>query len=167
MTTTAAGGGDFAALFDRYHGEAVRLAYDLCGDWHRAEDVAADAFAKCYRHWREGEIAHPRAYLRRSVANEVNSRFRRLALERREAAARASEVPARAAPDEQYADRQLLERVLAQLPPRQRAAVVLRYYADLPERDTARALGVSVGAVKSSASRGLKRLQNLLAAEAV
>lgn len=164
--TTMPAGEDFAALFDRHHGEALRLAYQLCGDWHRAEDIASEAFAKCYRHWREGGILHPRAYLRRAIVNEVNSRFRRLALERREAAARAAETPAWVAPDDQYADHELLDRVLRQLPPRQRATVVLRYYADLPERDTAEALGVSVGAVKSSTSRGLKRLQDLLEAEA-
>lgn len=166
MATTAAGEADFAALFDQHHGEALRLAYQLCGDWHRAEDVAAEAFARCYRHWRDGGIQHPRAYLRRAVVNEVNSRFRRLAIERREAVARAAETPAWVAPDDQYADHELLDRVLRQLPPRQRATVVLRYYADLPERDTAKALGVSVGAVKSSTSRGLKRLQGLLADEA-
>lgn len=167
MKTEAAADAEFAALFAEHHGEALRLAHHLCGDWHRAEDIAADAFAKCYRHWRDGGIQHPRAYLRRAVVNEVNSRFRRLALERREAAARAADAPVWVAPDEQYADHELLDRVLRRLPPRQRATVVLRYYADLPERDTAAALGVSVGAVKSSTSRGLKRLQDLLAAQTV
>jgi DNA-directed RNA polymerase specialized sigma24 family protein len=74
--------GDFAGVFAAHHAEALRLAYLLCGDQQRAEDAVADAFVKVWRRWERGDIASPRAYIKRAVANEVNSRFRRLRLER-------------------------------------------------------------------------------------
>ncbi|MPZ89170.1 MAG: hypothetical protein GEU81_14105, partial [Nitriliruptorales bacterium] len=76
---------DFADVYAAHHAEALRLAYLLCGDAHRAEDAVADAFVKVWRRWERGGIDSPRAYVRRAVVNEVNSRFRRLRLERREA----------------------------------------------------------------------------------
>ena len=81
----------FASVFAAHHADAVRLAYLLCGDRTRAEDVVSDAFVKLYRRWQRGGIANPRAYLRRAVVNELNSAFRRLALERREAAKRSGD----------------------------------------------------------------------------
>lgn len=153
---------DFADVFAAHHAEALRLAYLLCGDAHRAEDAVGDAFTKMYRRWRRGRIDNPGAYLRRAVVNEVNSRFRRLALERREAARQHGDERGARAADEEVADRDEVFSALAALPPRQRTAVVLRYYADLTEADAADAMGVSVGTVKASVSRGLGRLRSLL-----
>ncbi|HVL98345.1 MAG TPA: SigE family RNA polymerase sigma factor [Egibacteraceae bacterium] len=152
----------FADVFAAHHGEALRLAYLLCGDPHRAEDAVAEAFTKMYRRWRRGGIEVPRAYVRRAVVNEVNSRFRRLALERREARRRHGDDRGARGADEDLADRDEVFRVLARLPARQRTAVVLRYYADLSEADTAAAMDVTVGTVKSCVSRGLSRLRELL-----
>lgn len=157
--------GDFADLFAAHHTEALRLAYLLCGDRHRAEDITADAFVKLYKRWSRGGIDNPRAYVRRSVANEVNSKFRRLALERREAAKRSGDDRGARAADDQLADHDAIAQALAELPRRQRTAVVLRYYADLPERETAELMGVSVGTVKSSVSRGLERMRAVLTEE--
>lgn len=155
--------GAFAEVFAAHHPEALRLAFLLCGDRHRAEDITADAFVKLYRRWSRGGIENPRAYLRRTVVNEVSSKFRRLALERREAARRSGDDRGTRAPDDQLADADAVATALAALPQRQRTAVVLRYYADLPEREAAALMGVSVGTVKSSVSRGLDRMKTLLA----
>lgn len=153
---------DFAEVFAAHHPEALRLAYLLCGDPHRAEDAVAEAFTKMYRRWQRGGIDQPRAYLRRAVVNEVNSRFRRLVLERREAGRQHGDDRGTRPADEDLADRDEVFRALGGLPERQRTAVVLRYYADLTEADTAAAMDVSVGTVKSSVSRGLARLRTLL-----
>lgn len=157
--------GEFAEVFAAHHAEALRLAYLLCGDAHRAEDITADAFVKLYRRWSRGGIDNPRAYLRRTVVNEVNSKFRRLALERREASKLSGDDRGGRSAEEQLADADAIARALAALPQRQRTAVVLRYYADLPEREAAEIMGVSVGTVKSSVSRGLDGMKAVLAAE--
>ena len=158
---------DFADVYAAHHHDAVRLAYLLCGDPYRAEDAVADAFVKMYRQWRLGRIIQPRAYLRRAVVNEVNSRFRRLALERRHAAVRSGDDRGARASDEQAADADEMITALAKLPARQRTAIVLRYYLDLSEQDAAAAMGVSVGTVKSSVSRGLDRMRALVRGEVV
>jgi RNA polymerase sigma-70 factor (sigma-E family) len=157
--------GDFADVFAAHHAEALRLAYLLCGDRHRAEDITADAFVNLYRRWSRGGIDNPRAYLRRTVVNEANSKFRRLAVERREAAKRSGDHRGTLSADERLVDSDAMARALAALPPRQRTAVVLRYYADLPEREAAALMGVSVGTVKSTVSRALVTLRTLLAQE--
>ncbi len=156
---------DFADVYAAHHAEALRLAYLLCGDPHRAEDAVADAFVKVYRRWQTHKIDTPRAYIRRAVVNEVNSKFRRLALERREAAKRSGDERGAHAPDDHVADTELMIAALSRLPARQRSAIVLRYYLDLPERDTADAMGVSVGTVKSTVSRGLERMRRLMGEE--
>jgi RNA polymerase sigma-70 factor (sigma-E family) len=153
---------EFADVYAAHHAEALRLAYLLCGDPQRAEDAVADAFVKVFRRWDKGGIDAPRAYIRRAVVNEVNSRFRRLALERREAAKRSGDGRGVRDLADDVADHDAVFRALQGLPERQRTAVVLRYYNDLSEADTAAAMGCSVGTVKSSLSRGLARLRGVL-----
>jgi RNA polymerase sigma-70 factor (sigma-E family) len=162
LTTTRTDDESFAALFAAHHGEAVRLAYLLCGDAARAEDVVGDAFVKLYRRWNRGGIDNPRAYLRRAVVNETNSWFRRRAVERREAAKRSGDDRGVRGADDHVTEHAALVGALAALPHRQRTAVVLRYFNDLSERDTAELMGVSVGTVKSSVSRALDRLRDAL-----
>jgi RNA polymerase sigma-70 factor (sigma-E family) len=154
----------FAAVFNSHHRKAVRLAYLLCGDHHQAEDIVSDAFAKVYTQWRKGRVDDVGAYLRRAVVNETNSKLRRRYLERREASKRSGDDRGIRLVDEQAADRDAVWQAVQRLPERQRQAVVLRYYEDLSEADTADVLGVSVGTVKSQVSRGLARMQDLLAA---
>jgi RNA polymerase sigma-70 factor (sigma-E family) len=154
--------GDFAEVYAAHHAEALRVAYLLTGDPHRAEDAVADAFIKVYRRWAAGGVDQPRAYIRRAVVNEVNSRFRRLALERREAAKQHGDDRGVRSAEDQLADTDELFAALQQLPERQRTAIVLRYYSDLSEAETAAAMGVSVGTVKSSVSRGLSKLRGLV-----
>lgn len=156
---------DFAAVYAASHPEALRLAYLLCGDRDRAEDAVAEAFVKVYRQMRKGTVRQPRAYVRRAVVNEVNSRFRRLALERREAAKRSGDDRGSRSAEDQIADSDEVFTALRRLPTRQRTAIVLRYYADLSEADAAEVMGVSVGTVKSSTSRGMERLRAVLGQE--
>lgn len=153
---------DFAAVFAAHHAEALSLAYLLCGDRHRAEDAVAEAFAKTWKRWEAGGVDAPRAYIRRAVVNEVNSRFRRLRLERAQAERRSGDHRGRLGLDEQVADGDAMAVALRRLPERQRTAVVLRYYADLSEAEMAESMGCSVGTVKSSLSRGLARLRLLV-----
>lgn len=132
----------------------VRSAYLLCGDADEAEDLVQGALVKAVGVWRR--IAdNPEPYLRRVVVNDHISRWRRH---------RGREQTVASVPDRAVAapDRDLslaLDAALGSLAPRQRAVVVLRYYEDLTERETAELLGVSVGTVKSQARDALARLR--------
>lgn len=140
----------------------VRLAYALTGDAGHAEDLAQAAFARAYASWgRVRRAGNPDAYVRRIVINEHRSRFRkhRVAEELRDDLADALGSQQlggqQQGPEEQHA---LLDALRA-LGPRQRAVVVLRYWLDLSEAETAAALNCSVGTVKSQASRALATLR--------
>ena len=152
----------FAEFVTREWSRLVRVAYLLTGDLGRAEDLVQQALVKVHRHWarvhREGS---PYAYTRAAVANESTSWWRR-----RRVAEDLGEVPVSADRADAYAvvdSRDALVRALHTLPPRMRAVIVLRYYDDLSERETAEALGMSVGSVKSQTSRGLDRLRTAMA----
>ena len=155
--------GAMAELYVRYVPAGIRLAYLLTGDRAQAEDLAHEAFARCV-----GRFAHLRsreafdAYLRRAIVNLHTSGVRRRYVERvwlRTEGRRAAEATA-AMPD--VGGREDLWRALATLPARQRAALVLRYYEDLSERDAATVLGCSVAAVKSLVARGSDGLRALI-----
>ncbi len=129
----------------------VRTAFFLTGDHHRAEDLAQTALAQLYVHWeRVREPAQRDAYVRRVLVNANAAWWRRRS---------ASEVPV---DPTAYAEREPLVVALRQLPAKQRAAVVLRYFEDRSEADTAAILACSAGSVKKHTSRGLDRLRTLL-----
>ena len=139
----------------------VRLAYGLTGDLGHAEDVAQAAFARAYASWsRVARTGNPDAYVRRIVINENNSRFRRRRVTERlvDAVPEPSGQRAASAGDALGASEALLK-ALRRLGPRQRAVVVLRFWMDMSEAETAAALGCSVGTVKSQASRALAALR--------
>jgi RNA polymerase sigma-70 factor (sigma-E family) len=154
----------FAVVFNAHHRQAVRLAYLLTSDADQAEDIAAEAFAKVYPRWKKGQVRDVGAYLRRAVANEANSKLRRRYLERREAAKRSGDLRGERTMDDHTADHDAVWSAIQRLPDRQRHAVVLRYYEDLSEADTAEILGCSIGTVKSQVSRGLAKLEQMLGA---
>ena len=157
-----AGTDAFASVFNHHHRGALRLAYLLIGDRHQAEDAVSEAFAKVYVQWSRGRVHDVGPYVRRAVVNQVNSRFRRRSVERREAERLRGDDRGGRGHADQADDHDAVWGALAHLPERQRAAVVLRYYEDLSEADTAAILGCSVGTVKSQVSRGLARLRELL-----
>jgi RNA polymerase sigma-70 factor (sigma-E family) len=149
-----------AELYRMHLPSATRLAYLLTGDRAAAEDVAQDAFLKAAS--RIGGLRDEAAfgaYLHRSVVNRVRNRARRLTLER--AHARDGTPVPYELPDVATRDRLWL--ALQRLPHRQRAALVLRFYLDLSEADTADRLGCRPGTVKSAVSRGLAALRADLA----
>jgi len=153
------------ARFVRRHGrELGRLAYLLLGDRDAADDLVGDAFLAAWQRWDVVRDAdHPLAYVRRLVVNLAGTRIRRTTRERRrlllfhgDAAEAARGTDTDAVVDVRSA--------LARLPARRRACVVLRYGFDVPEREVARILGVSVGTVKSQTSKGVAQLRPLLGA---
>ena len=153
---------EFVALFVDQRAGALRLAALLLGDADLAGDVVADAFARMYPHWRQGQVDDPTAYLRKAVVNGVRGRWRRRRTAPHVEALRDDDgIPvvdlATAA-----SDRLAVRGALLSLPPRMRAAVVLRYLDDLSEAETAAALGTSVGTVKGYVARGLVRLRAAL-----
>jgi RNA polymerase sigma-70 factor (sigma-E family) len=149
-----------AALYARHAPRAGRLAYLLTGDADLAEDLAQEAFARLIA--RLGSIrdeAVIAAYLRRSIVNLVHKHWRKLRSERSYLRREGFSLAAQATMGPDVAEQDELWRALQQLPYRQRAAIVLRFYEDLSEAETARVLGCAVGTVKSSVARGLRRLQ--------
>lgn len=135
----------------------LRSAWLLTGDWHAAEDLVQTALMRCYPHWHRVAADNPDAYVRKAIANAHASLWRRSWRGERPTA----ELPDTPGSDEYGgADtRRVLAAALGRLPARQRAAVVLRYYEDLSEADTAAALGCSVGTVKSQTSKALATLR--------
>jgi RNA polymerase sigma-70 factor (sigma-E family) len=137
----------------------VRLGYALTGDAGHAEDLAQAAFARAYASWgRVRRAGDPDAYVRRIVINEHRGRFRkhRVAEELR---ADLGDAVGDQQEHRALDDRPALLDALRALGPRQRAVVVLRYWLDLSEAETAAALNCSVGTVKSQASRALATLR--------
>jgi RNA polymerase sigma-70 factor (sigma-E family) len=157
----------FARLFAAKRRSLLRFAYVLCGDGQVAEELVAEAWARMYPKWRRDRIVDPAAYARSVVANLWRGRLRHLRVQRSaethvDAAARLS-----SSHDTAVADRDAMRVALDGLGPRQRAVIVLRFLEDRSEADTAAILGITVGTVKSQASKALATLRSTLAAEAV
>ena len=138
----------------------VRLAYGLTGDRWLAEDVAQAALASAYAAWwRVRRADDPDAYVRRILVNTSNRRFRRRRIT--EHAREPGDLPDRAVADpcDLIGQRSALLSALRELPGRQRAIVVLRYWEDLSDAQVAAALGCAEGTVRSQASRALAKLR--------
>jgi RNA polymerase sigma-70 factor (sigma-E family) len=144
----------------RWHA-LVRTAYLLTGNHHDAEDLVQGALLKAVARWKRiGD--HPDPYVRRIIANDHVSRWRRH--KGREVTVDRTPDTAVAGPD---ADLLALRDALATLAPGQRAVIVLRYYEGLTEREVAEVLGKSLGTVKSQASDGMRRLRTLLGTDSL
>ncbi|RCH65518.1 SigE family RNA polymerase sigma factor [Streptomyces sp. SDr-06] len=158
---------EFHDFFERHYAELARLAHLLTGETDAADDLAADALVALWQNWDRFRAArHPLAYARGVVANLARERIRSTVRERRRIAlfwSRAPEVVA--APD--VAGMLDIRAALARLPFRKRACVVLRHAFDLSEKDTALALGISVGTVKSQTSKAMTELTRLLGVPAI
>ena len=155
---------DLAGLYAARRLSLIRMAVLLVDDMGTAEDVVHDAFTALYQHRdRLRDPAAALAYLRTTVVNNCRSVLRKRQTARRHLSLARLE-------DAEPADSELLlaadhQHVLAavrQLPDRQREVLVLRYWAELSEAEIAQALGISRGAVKSNASRGMDRLETML-----
>jgi len=139
----------------------LRTAYLMVGDLHEAEDLVQETLFKVAARWpRACRMESPVAYARRIL---VNLALRGSSKRSRNRAELKATPPVETAATAARLDiHDELFDALAALPPRQRAVLVLRYFLDLPEAEVAAALGCSLGTVKSSTSRGLKRLEETL-----
>jgi RNA polymerase sigma-70 factor (sigma-E family) len=153
---------DFSTYVRTRSARLVRAAYLLTGDRQLAEDLAQTALAKVSLRWNVvSGRGDPDAYVRKAmVRTAIGWRRRRWHGERPTAPMpEVAVVDSTAAVDARHR----LRAALLSLPPRQRAVVVLRYYEDLSEADTAATLGCSIGAVKSQTAKGLARLRQFFA----
>ncbi|MEV6040575.1 SigE family RNA polymerase sigma factor [Nonomuraea sp. NPDC052116] len=161
---------DDEAAFDEFLAarstSLLRTAILVCGATeHDAEDLVQHALEKVYRHWPRIRWDNPEAYARKVVVNAAISKARRRKIVQEITFARPPETAADT-PDLDL--RHALIRELRRLPPKMRAVLVLRYWEDQSEGDTAALLGCSVGTVKSQAARGLARVrENMTVAKEV
>ncbi|WP_333762144.1 SigE family RNA polymerase sigma factor [Streptomyces sp. IBSBF 2390] len=141
----------------------VRTAFLLTGQRHAAEDLVQSTLEQVYVHWRKvGSADDPEAYVRCVMINAHARRHRRRLKEflaPKDDSGMVREVADTGDRIAQADDRRALLEALAQLPARQREAVVLRYWEDLTETQTAEAMGCSVGTVKSNAAKGIAKLR--------
>lgn len=140
----------------------LRTAVLLVGNRHHAEDLVQTVLLRLSKHWRSiGE--HPEAYARRALVNLTRDHWRRRG--RRGTEQELTETtphPATRDPADTVVDRESLRRALADLPRGQREVMVLRFFADLSVADTAAALGITEGTVKTQTSRAVTRLRQEL-----
>jgi RNA polymerase sigma-70 factor (sigma-E family) len=150
---------EFSRYVTERSGTLLRVAYLLTGNRADAEDLLQTALAKTYLSWhRIQDKGALDGYVRRVLVNTQTSWWRKRRVE---------EYPTDQLPEQAWEDtgpgefelRSTVWSSLARLPRRQRAVVVLRYYEDLSEAETAEVMGISVGTVKSTASRALAKLR--------
>ncbi|MGN6575006.1 MAG: SigE family RNA polymerase sigma factor [Nocardioides sp.] len=141
----------------------MRTAWLLTGDWQLAEDLLQTALAKAYLAWHRIGPGREEAYVRRVLVTTYSTWWRR----RWRGELPTEHLPETAVDDPDTELRSVVLAALAELPRRQRATVVLRYYCDLSEAETAETLGCTVGTVKSQAAKGLARLRSSGLAAAV
>ena len=150
--------GMLSELYVAYAPDGIRLAFLLTGDRALAEDLVQDAFVRLVgrlRHLREPSAFW--TYLRRTIVNLATSHFRHRRVERAYLE-RVAAAPTAVTNDNDELD-ETMHRILLELPQRQRAAIVLRFYEDLTDVQTAAVLGCSPGTVRSLVSRGMQTLR--------
>jgi len=141
--------------------DLLRTAVLLTGSKEAGEDLLQAALERLIRRWHAIE-GDPEGYLRRTLYHLAADRWRQQSAWRRQLRLLRPGLGAAAAdPFAEVEARDSLVRLLLQLPPRQRAVIVARYWGQLSEAESARILGCSVGTVKSAAARGLRRLREL------
>jgi RNA polymerase sigma-70 factor (sigma-E family) len=148
---------EFVEFVQACSARLLRTAELLVGDRHQAEDLVQTALLNLYRVWGRERRADPLAYVRRVMVNTRTDWWRRRSTHERPIA----DVPEIAVDDgsEAHSRADVLHRALATLTPTERAVIVFRYYDDLTEVQTAHALGVAVGTVKSNVARALGKLR--------
>jgi RNA polymerase sigma factor (sigma-70 family) len=148
----------FEEAFEELYVRAYGVAYQLLGRRSESEDVAQETLARAFVHWRKVR-GYAEAWVVRVAGNLAIDAWRRM--QRVDTSADTERrSPTSPGPTGQRID---LHRALDTLSRRQREVIVLRFLADLPEADVAKALGCSVGSVKQHASRGLATLRNAMA----
>jgi len=155
---------DFDSFVAHSTDALLRTAYLIVGDLPEAEDLVQETLLKVAGRWsRVRRMEHPHAYARRILVNLALGGADRRGRRRRELTGEAPPDLGSEPGESDAVDTQdELMRALAALPPRQRTVLVLRYFLDLPEAEVAAAMKCSLGTVKSTASRGLARLEQTL-----
>ncbi len=151
---------DFEDFVAARYTALLRTAYLLTGHRADAEDLLQTALARCVPAWHRIS-GDPEPYVRKVLVRENVTRWRRRRW-REVSTDHVDDTVGGLGPESSVADRAMLVQALAELPPRQRAAVVLRHVEDLAEREVATIMGCSVGTVKSQTHAGLARLRTLL-----
>ena len=152
--------GDFDEFVLARSGALVRFAHALTGDRYLAEDLVQTVLARAHSRWsRLGRLERPEAYVRRMIINEQLS-WRRRRSNHESPTGDATYDAALCDGAVERAERDRVWQLLARLPPKQRAAVVLRYYEDLPDREIATLLSCSEGTVRSQITRALVGLRS-------
>ena len=153
-------GGSAEELCRRVHPRLVKSLALFCGDESAAEELAQEALIRAWDRWPSvSQMSSPEGWVFRVAFNLATSRARRRAVEARALAAAAAAGPP-GAPD---VDEAIVVRgAVAALPPRERAAIVLRYFADLPVKEVAAVMGCQPGTVKSLTSHAMTHLDRLL-----
>jgi RNA polymerase sigma-70 factor (sigma-E family) len=149
-----------AALYASHAPAAVRLAYLLTGDRALAQDLVQDAFARLV-----GRLVHLRAresfdaYLRRTIVNLSRDHFRRKRIERAYLATQSSQRRESTTVEPDVEAHEAMRAALLELPPRQRAAIVLRFYEDMTDQQVSEVLRCRPATVRSLVSRGVRALR--------
>jgi RNA polymerase sigma-70 factor (sigma-E family) len=144
----------FAAFVLHRSDALLRTAYLLTHDRHLAEDLLQTALAKAWPHWSRID-GNPEAYVRKIIVNTYSTWWRR----KWNGESPTDELPESVASGGESMSLTDIKTALGRLPKRQRAVVVLRFFEDLTEAETARVLGCSVGTVKSQTSKALAKLR--------
>lgn len=150
---------EYEAFVLQYRGRLLATAMHLTGDGHLAEDLVQTALVRLYLAWGRARTVSTEGYARRILLNAFIDHCRRPWVRRERAA---DVLPESAVRPTDEGDDPELAAALAALPPRMRAAVVLRHIEDLSVEDVADALGCSLGTVKSQTARGLDKLRAAL-----
>ena len=151
------------SLYERAHGEMVRFAAFLCGDADAAEDVAQEAFVQVFRAWDNiHDPARIDAYLRRTVVNTVRGRHRRQVTADQHTLPHLTAVASAEDDALGRVGRGMVLAAVADLPLKQRACVVMRYWMRMTESEIAADLDVSVGSVRTHIKRGTTSLERRL-----
>ncbi|RAY17153.1 SigE family RNA polymerase sigma factor [Actinomadura craniellae] len=152
----------FTAFVEERGAGLLRFAVALTGDHDLAEDLLQGALERVYRKWdRIARRGDPESYVRRALVNATRDSWRQRQ-RRPERIGLRDEEGGSYAPWDEMLTRKAVGGVVERLPHRQRTVIVLRYWADLTEAETAKLMGVSVGTVKSQAHRALKALREQL-----
>ncbi len=153
----------FREFFARQAGPLRALGYRLTGDWGQADDLAQEALLRTYRSWdRIKERDRPELYARAVLINHHRSLLRRVVLEAKHLVRGPSEPSVVHGFD---AEAEAIRAEVRKLPARQRAALVLYFYEDMPQGEIASVLGCPIGTVQSLVHRGIERLRKRLTAE--
>jgi RNA polymerase sigma-70 factor (sigma-E family) len=155
--------GAVTALYAAHYRSLVGLAVLLVRDVGTAEEVVQESFITMHSHWRMLKNSEKAlSYLRRSVVNRSRSVLRHRQVVDRNVPRPLPDMPSAEEGAVELLERSAVVAALRTLPPRQREALVLRYYGDLSETQIAQTMGISTGAVKSHTARGMSSLRGLL-----